>query len=113
MHFIYCLIWFAFFKFLFHCAIAVPFQFVRWLRDDVAIVDSRHPELFPPPRITLFTNGSLQVREVQRNDTAEYLCEVMTASHVPETQLHAIEVQCKFNATPTTTLFRLDRLVAF
>lgn len=87
----------CFVEFLF--SIAVPFQFVRWLRDDVPIVDTRHPELLPPPRITLFNNGSLHVREVRRNDTAEYLCEILTSTHMLETQLHAIEVQCKFDAT--------------
>lgn len=75
--------------------VLVPYQYVRWLRDDVAIVDSRYPEVAPPPRITLFNNGSLQVRDVKRNDTAEYLCEVMTTTFSLETQLHAIEVQCK------------------
>lgn len=80
---------------LFHLYCTVPYQYVRWLRDDVAIVDSRYPEVSPPPRITLFNNGSLQVRDVKRNDTAEYLCEVMTTTFALETQLHAIEVQCK------------------
>lgn len=75
--------------------ITVPYQYVRWLRDDIAIVDSRYPDVPPPPRITLFMNGSLQVRDVKRNDTAEYLCEVMTSTFSLETQLHAIEVQCK------------------
>lgn len=65
------------------------------MRDDILIVDSRHPDVLPPPRITLFNNGSLQVRDVNINDTAEYLCEVMTSTLALETQLHAIEVQCK------------------
>lgn len=69
---------------------------MRWLRDDILIVDSRYPDVAPPPRVTLFQNGSLQVRDVIRNDTAEYLCEVMTTTFALETQLHAIEVQCKF-----------------
>lgn len=73
----------------------MPYQFIRWLRDDVAIVDTRYPDAPPPPRITLFTNGSLQVRDVKRNDTAEYLCEITTTTFSLETQLHAIEVQCK------------------
>lgn len=78
-----------------NCFHLVPHQYVRWLRDDVLIVDSRHPDIPPPPRITLFNNGSLQVRDVNINDTAEYLCEVMTSTLALETQLHAIEVQCK------------------
>lgn len=64
------------------------------MRDDELIVDSRHPEKLPPPRITLFNNGDLQVRDVNMNDTAEYLCEVMTSELIIETQLHAIEVIC-------------------
>lgn len=77
---------------------------MRWLRDDVTIADSRFPDTPLPPRITLFNNGSLQVRDVKRNDTAEYLCEVMTTTFALETQLHAIEVQCKFKRS--STLFR-------
>lgn len=72
-----------------------PYRFIRWLREDVLIADSSHPEKIPPPRVTLFNNGSLQVKNVRRNDTAEYLCEVMTDETGLESQLHAIEVQCK------------------
>lgn len=79
--------------------LAVPYQYVRWLRDDVAIADSRYPNAVLPPRVTLFSNGSLQVRDVIQNDTAEYLCEVMTTTFALETQLHAIEVQCKFSGS--------------
>lgn len=82
--------------YFFYVLLAVPYQYVRWLRDDVPIVDSRYPDIAPPLRVTLFQNGSLQVRDVKRNDTAEYLCEVMTTTFALETQLHAIEVQCKF-----------------
>lgn len=74
---------------------AAPYRFVRWLREDVLIVDSNHPEKMPPPRVTLFNNGSLQVKNVKINDSAEYLCEVMTDATGLESQLHAIEVQCK------------------
>lgn len=84
--------------------LAVPYQYVRWLRDDKLIADSRYPDVPTPPRITLFNNGSLQVRDVKRNDTAEYLCEVKTSAYASERQLHAIEVQCKSNATIRTFL---------
>lgn len=86
-----------FIRFFVLSLVAVPFTFVKWLRDDVPIVDSRHPDIPPPPRITLFNNGSLQVRDVRRNDTAEYLCEILTTDHLLETQLHAIEVECEFS----------------
>ncbi|XP_031623591.1 neuronal growth regulator 1 [Contarinia nasturtii] len=75
------------------CYSVVSYQWIRWLRDDIPIIDSRNLGVSPSPRITLFNNGSLQVRNVERNDTAEYLCEVMTTSFSLETQLHAIEVQ--------------------
>lgn len=71
-----------------------PHQYVRWTRDNELIADSRYTDVFPPPRVTLFNNGSLQVRSVNENDTAEYLCEVMTSAYGLESQLHAIEVQC-------------------
>lgn len=82
--------------FFFLNSFTVKIEYVRWLRDDIAIVDSRMPDLLPPPRITLFNNGSLQVRDVKANDTAQYLCEVMTTTKMLESQLHTIEVQCKF-----------------
>lgn len=75
--------------------LSAPHVFVKWFREDVLIADSQQPELPPPPRITLFNNGSLQVRQVQIGDTNEYLCEVMTDENGLESQLHAIEVQCK------------------
>lgn len=68
---------------------------MKWIQEDTIIVDSRHPETQPPsPRITLFSNGSLQVSRVQLTDTGEYTCEIVTTGGIA-TQLHAIEVQCK------------------
>lgn len=72
-----------------------PYQYLRWFRDEVLIVDTRDSQLLPPPRITFNTNGSLVVQNVRANDTAEYQCEVMTPQFILEKQLHAIEVQCK------------------
>lgn len=76
---------------------SAPHTFVRWFRNDLIIADSQHLELPPPPRVTLFVNGSLQVKNVQIEDTNEYLCEVMTTENQLESQLHAIEVQCEYN----------------
>ncbi|EDX08194.1 neurotrimin [Drosophila simulans] len=74
------------------CTLNTPFRYVRWHRDDVALVDSRHPELPPPDRIMLWPNGSLQVANVQSSDTGDYYCEMNSDSgHV--VQQHAIEVQ--------------------
>lgn len=78
-------------------------RFVRWLREDVLIADTSDRERIPPPRVTLFNNGSLQVRNVKRNDSAEYLCEVMTEEDRLESQLHAIEVQCKHLGVTNST----------
>ncbi|KAH8269489.1 hypothetical protein KR018_004346, partial [Drosophila ironensis] len=74
------------------CTLNTPFRYVRWHRDDVALVDSRHPEIPKPDRIMLWPNGSLQVSEVQSSDTGDYYCEMNSESgHV--VQQHAIEVQ--------------------
>lgn len=59
--------------------------------------DSRQPELLPPDRVTIFANGSIQVRNVVADHTGEYICEVMTDQGLA-TQVHAIEVQCKFES---------------
>lgn len=76
------------------CTYLVPFEYVKWSRDETPIADSRNPQM-TAHRVTLFNNGSLQIRDVRANDTAEYLCEVMTSTFILEKQLHAIEVQCK------------------
>ncbi|XP_017008040.3 opioid-binding protein/cell adhesion molecule homolog [Drosophila takahashii] len=74
------------------CTLNTPFRYVRWHRDDVALVDSRHPEIPMPDRIMLWPNGSLQVANVQSSDTGDYYCEMNSDSgHV--VQQHAIEVQ--------------------
>ncbi|EDV36566.2 uncharacterized protein Dana_GF11886 [Drosophila ananassae] len=74
------------------CTLNTPFRYVRWHRDDVPLVDSRHPEIPKPDRIMLWPNGSLQVANVQSSDTGDYYCEMNSDSgHV--VQQHAIEVQ--------------------
>lgn len=74
------------------CYLETPFQYVRWHRDDVPLVDSRHPEVLPPERIKLWSNGSLQVSNLKAEDTGDYYCEIMSNSE-QAVQLHAIEVQ--------------------
>lgn len=68
--------------------------YIRWIREDILLLDTRHPDLLLPARMTLFANGSLQVSNVEKMDTAEYVCEVGTSGGMA-TQTHAIEVQCK------------------
>lgn len=56
------------------------------------LVDSRHPEVPPPERIMLWSNGSLQVSNVQPEDTGDYYCEIVSSSD-HALQVHTIEVQ--------------------
>lgn len=70
-----------------------PFHYVRWIRDETLVVDSRNVEV--TPRITLFSNGSLLVSQLRPEDTGEYICEIKTYAGFMDTQAHAIEVQRK------------------
>lgn len=72
-----------------------PYRYVRWSRDDMLLVDSRYPALTPPPRYQLWTNGSLEVAQVQMDDTGDYMCEIITEAG-KAIQRHAIEVQCEW-----------------
>ncbi|XP_041780987.1 brother of CDO [Anopheles merus] len=78
------------------CYHNAPYRYVRWSRDDLLLVDSRYPDLRTPPRMRLWPNGSLEVTEVQTDDTGDYTCEIMTDGG-KASQHHAIEVQ--FQAT--------------
>lgn len=55
-------------------------------------MDSRHPEVPPPARVLLWGNGSLQVFNVQAEDTGDYYCEIVSSSD-HALQMHSIEVQ--------------------
>lgn len=74
---------------------AAPHQYIRWIREGDVLMDTREPDLLPPARIELDGNGNLRVANVRNSDTGEYVCEVMTP-HGLATQVHAIEVQCKY-----------------
>lgn len=74
--------------------LSAPPQFIRWFREDILLADSQQPELQLPPRVTLYSNGSIQVKNVITDDTGEYICEIMTSDGLA-TQGHAIEVQRK------------------
>ena len=45
-------------------------------------------------RMTLYPNGSLEVINLQLEDTGDYVCEVHIGNKVIK-QLHGIEVQCE------------------
>ncbi|XP_037954506.1 neogenin-like [Teleopsis dalmanni] len=87
------------------CYHNATFYFVRWHRDDISLVDSRHPETTASNRIHLFSNGSLQVSNVREEDSGEYYCEMM-ANNTHAVQVHAIEVQSPpiLKAEPTGLL---------
>ncbi|XP_035893700.1 hemicentin-1 [Anopheles stephensi] len=74
-----------------------PYRYVRWSRDDLLLVDSRYPDLKTPPRMRLWPNGSLEVTEVQTEDTGDYMCEIMTDGG-KASQRHTIEVQYQATA---------------
>uniref|UniRef100_A0A182WCZ9 Ig-like domain-containing protein n=1 Tax=Anopheles minimus TaxID=112268 RepID=A0A182WCZ9_9DIPT len=74
-----------------------PYRYVRWSRDDLLLVDSRYPDLRTPPRMRLWPNGSLEVTDVQTEDTGHYMCEIMTDGG-KASQRHAIEVQYQATA---------------
>lgn len=44
--------------------------------------------------MTLYPNGSLEVINLQLEDTGDYVCEVQIGNKVIK-QLHGIEVQCE------------------
>lgn len=46
--------------------------------------------------MTLYPNGSLEVINLQLEDTGDYVCEVQIGNKVIK-QLHGIEVQCEKN----------------
>lgn len=70
---------------------------MRWWREEILLADSLEQNRATPERITVFKNGSLQVMHVQREDSGEYVCQVIRPSpwgHV--TQVHEIEVMCEY-----------------
>lgn len=65
---------------------------IRWINDDdIVIADSQLPHIQTPDKL-LNTNGSLEVINVQLNDTGNYICEVTVGYRVSK-QEHSIEVQ--------------------
>lgn len=65
---------------------------IRWIfDDDIVIADSQSLNIQMSDKI-LSANGSLEVINVQLNDTGTYTCEVTVGYRVYR-QTHAIEVQ--------------------
>lgn len=74
------------------------------------LVDSRNPALTPPPRFHLWKNGSLEVDQVQMDDTGDYRCEIMTEAE-KAIQRHAIEVQCEWELRSIQTGIFTQRFI--
>lgn len=69
---------------------------VRWWRDGILLADSGEPRHEPPERVKMYSNRSLEVSHVKRNDTGEYVCQASRpAPWGHATQVHEIEVMCK------------------
>ena len=65
---------------------------IRWINDDdIVIADSQLPHIQTPDKL-LNSNGSLEVINVQLNDTGNYICEVTVGYRISK-QEHSIEVQ--------------------
>ncbi|XP_016920426.1 neurotrimin [Apis cerana] len=66
---------------------------VRWWRDGILLADSGEPRHEPPERVKMYSNRSLEVSHVKRNDTGEYVCQASRpAPWGHATQVHEIEV---------------------
>lgn len=71
---------------------------MRWYHDGELIADNGNENFTFPPRHILWANGSLEISNVEPNDTGEYMCEVVRPSPWSTVrQYHAIEVMSKFN----------------
>ncbi|XP_055372548.1 protein amalgam [Condylostylus longicornis] len=75
------------------CTVNSPQFYTRWYRENDMIIDSRHQDVPPPERYHLWPNGTLQVTNVQTEDTGDFRCEVINQSGIYGEQEHAIEVQ--------------------
>lgn len=70
-------------------------QVVRWYdHDGILLIDSDDLDNKVHGRMTLYPNGSLEVINLQLEDTGDYVCEVHIGNKVIK-QLHGIEVQCE------------------
>ncbi|XP_011204214.2 neurotrimin [Bactrocera dorsalis] len=70
------------------------FQYVRWYKEDQLIVDSRDSnETLTPDRIRLWSNGSLQIAQLQPMDTGDYSCALKTDNDTEVQRVHSIIVQ--------------------
>lgn len=70
---------------------------VRWWSDGNLLADSGEPRHEPSERIRMYSNRSLEVSQVKRSDTGEYVCQASRpAPWGHATQVHEIEVMCEY-----------------
>ncbi|XP_053962939.1 neurotrimin [Anastrepha ludens] len=70
------------------------FQYVRWYKEDQLLADSRASTETPTPdRIRLWSNGSLQISQLQPADTGDYSCALKTDNNTEVEKMHSLIVQ--------------------
>ncbi|TMW53952.1 hypothetical protein DOY81_001009 [Sarcophaga bullata] len=74
------------------CGYMLPYLTVRWLKDEEFLMESPQGEAAFMDRFHLLANGSLEVMNIQTEDTGKYYCEILTSAG-KAVQNHAIEVQ--------------------
>ncbi|XP_065357915.1 limbic system-associated membrane protein [Calliphora vicina] len=74
------------------CGYKLSYLSVRWLKDEDFLMESPQSEPVFMDRFHLLANGSLEVMNVQAEDTGKYYCEIVTPTG-KAVQAHAIEVQ--------------------
>nr|XP_031839817.1 neurotrimin isoform X1 [Nomia melanderi] len=82
---------------------------VRWWRDGILLADSGEPRHVPPDRVKMYSNRSLEVSQVKRNDTGEYVCQASRpAPWGHATQVHEIEVMYPPSVHPVPKSGKLE-----
>ncbi|XP_034170837.2 neurotrimin isoform X1 [Osmia lignaria lignaria] len=82
---------------------------VRWWRDGFLLADSGEPQHVPPERVRMYSNRSLEVSHVKRNDTGEYVCQASRpAPWGYATQVHEIEVMYAPSVQPVPESGKLE-----
>ncbi|XP_023300219.2 neogenin [Lucilia cuprina] len=84
------------------CGYKLPYLSVRWLKEEDFLLESPRSEPVFMERLHLLANGSLEVMNVQAEDTGKYYCEIITSTG-KALQPHAIEVQYapRISTTPS------------
>ncbi|XP_017880496.1 neurotrimin-like isoform X2 [Ceratina calcarata] len=82
---------------------------VRWWRDGTLLADSGDPRHESPERVRMYSNSSLEVSHVRRNDTGEYVCQASRpAPWGHATQVHEIEVMYSPTVYPVSSKLEVN-----